>query len=84
VSTVKLQIPDGPLNSLQTEAEAFGREVLVLAAVKLFELGRLSSARAAQLASLSRVEFLAILPRYQVSPYASLTPEEVHQDAVNA
>lgn len=84
MSTVKLQIPDEPLTSLQTEAEAFGREVLLLAAVKLFELGRLSSAGAAQLAGLSRVEFLAVLPRYQVSPYAGLTREELQQDAVNA
>ena len=84
MSTVKLQIPEEPLESLQTEAEAFGREVLLLAAVKLFELGRLSSARAAQLAGLSRVEFLAVLPKYQVSPYSGMTPEELHQDAVNA
>jgi predicted HTH domain antitoxin len=84
MSTVKLQIPDEPLTSLETEAEAFGREVLLLAAVKLFELSRLSSSRAAQLAGLSRVEFLAVLPRYQVSPYAGLTQEELQQDAVNA
>lgn len=82
--TIKLQVPDEPLTSLHTEAEVFGREVLLLAAVKLFELGRLSSARAAQLAGISRVEFLAVLPRYQVSPYAGLTPEELHQDALNA
>lgn len=35
----------------------------VLAAVKLFELGRLSSSRAAELAGMERVEFLLTLDR---------------------
>ena len=38
------------------------------AAVKLFELGRLSSGRAAELAGMVRVEFLLQLNRYQVFP----------------
>ncbi|WP_202807532.1 UPF0175 family protein [Leptolyngbya sp. PCC 6406] len=54
-----------------------------MAAVKLFELGKLSSGRAAQLAQVSRVEFLTLLGRYQVSPFA-LTPEELEQDVLNA
>jgi predicted HTH domain antitoxin len=55
----------------------------ILAAVKLFELGKLSSGRAAQLAGMTRVEFLLILRRYQVSPF-QLTDEELHQDVLNA
>jgi predicted HTH domain antitoxin len=54
-----------------------------LAAVKLFEMGRLSSGRAAELAGLSRVEFLMELRRYHVSPF-QMTPEELHQDVLNA
>ncbi len=38
------------------------------AAVKLYELGRMSSGRAAELAGMSRVEFLLILGRYKVFP----------------
>ena len=40
----------------------------MLAAVKLYELGRLSSGRAAELAGMARVEFLLHLGRYQVFP----------------
>ncbi|MBA3440547.1 MAG: UPF0175 family protein [Pyrinomonadaceae bacterium] len=40
----------------------------LLAAVTLYELGRLSSGRAAELAGMSRVEFLLILGRYKVFP----------------
>jgi predicted HTH domain antitoxin len=40
----------------------------ILSAVKLFELGRLSSGRAAELAGMPRVEFLLSLQRYKVFP----------------
>ncbi len=42
-----------------------------LAAVKLYELGRLSSGRAAELAGMPRVEFLLALGRYKVFPLAA-------------
>lgn len=51
------------------DEKSFARELLVLAAVKLYELGRLSSGRAAELAGMSRVEFLLSLGRYQVFPF---------------
>jgi predicted HTH domain antitoxin len=41
----------------------------VLSAVKLYELGRLSSGRVAELAGMSRVQFLLELGRYQVFPF---------------
>jgi predicted HTH domain antitoxin len=43
----------------------------MLAAVKLYEMGRLSSGRAAELAGMSRVEFLPSLNRYKVFPFAA-------------
>ena len=43
----------------------------MLAAVKLYELGRLSSGIAAELAGMSRVEFLLNLNHYRVFPLAS-------------
>jgi len=55
----------------------------MLGAVKLFELGKLSSGRAAQLAGLSRVEFLLALGRYQVSPF-HFTAKELDSDVSNA
>jgi predicted HTH domain antitoxin len=42
--------------------------MLILAAVKLYELGRLSSGRAAELAGIPRVEFLLTLEDYKAFP----------------
>ena len=68
---VMVKVPEKILLAEKTDEAAFGRELSTLAAVKLYELGRLSSGRAAELAGMSRVEFLMNLSRYRVFPMAS-------------
>lgn len=66
---VTINLPEKILLAEKTDAEAFGKELSMLAAVKLYELGRLSSGRAAELAGMSRVAFLHALGRYKVFPF---------------
>jgi predicted HTH domain antitoxin len=68
---IVINVPESVLQAENTDADTFARELCVLAAVKLYELGRLSSGRAAELAGMSRVEFIMNLGRYKVFPLAA-------------
>lgn len=65
------------------DEESLLRDPKVLAAVRLFESGKLSSGQAAQQAGMTRVEFLLALRHFQVSPF-QMTEEELSQDVLNA
>jgi predicted HTH domain antitoxin len=71
VQQVTIEVPEKVLLAEKMDATAFGRELRVLAAVKMYELGRLTSGRAADLAGMSRVEFLLALQRYKVFPLSA-------------
>lgn len=80
---IVIEIPDEVLISLKETPSEFSKDILMLAAVKLYQMGKLSSGRAAQLAGVPRVTFLQSLSRYGV-PIFDLTAEELRSDFDNA
>jgi predicted HTH domain antitoxin len=81
--TIQIELPDEVLLSLKETPESLTKVIRMAAAAKLYELGKLSSGRAADLAGLPRVSFLQALGQYGV-PIFDLTAEDLGQDLRNA
>lgn len=76
---IVLTIPDESLASLRVSPEQAAAELRMLAAVKLFEMNRLSSGAAARLAGVPRTMFLQRLGDYGVDTFR-FTPEELDRE----
>lgn len=75
-----LDMPEEALAALRTDPENFTRELRLAAAVKWYELHRISQERAAKIAGLSRTEFVAALGQFGVSPF-QYSASEVLEEA---
>lgn len=73
------QLPD----ALQETPEQFEDEARRAMAIKLFELHRIPSGIAAELAGMSRVQFLMELHKYNV-PMIDIAEDELDRDIENA
>ena len=67
--TLNIPYPDDLPKTLGTSPEKFEQEMRFLVAAKLYEMGHISSGRAAELSGLERVSFLENLSRYRISVF---------------
>jgi len=81
--SIHVDYPENFPDALQTTPDAFEQEARMAMAVKLFEMKRLSSGMAAQLAGIDRVAFLLQLDQYGVA-MLDMTSEELESDFANA
>ena len=79
MSQITLSIPDETLLALKVTPEQLSHDLVLVAAVKLYELGRLSSEAAAKLAGIPRVVFLIKIADYGVDTFR-LTEEEIERE----
>ncbi len=77
--TVSIELPDAAFAALRKAPVEFVQEMRIAAAVKWYELGELSQGKAAEVAGLTRAEFIASLARFRVSPF-QYTAEELTEE----
>jgi len=65
---VSLELPQSVFSALRQDPASFVGEMRLAAAVKWYEMHEISQAKAAEIAGLSRSEFLTALTRFGVSP----------------
>ena len=83
MSAVTLQLPDDLDLALNVPADELAHAVLVAAAVKLFERGKISAGKVAELAGMPKPVFLVTLAEWGVSA-STLSAEDIAQDIANA
>jgi predicted HTH domain antitoxin len=79
MTEVMMKLPEKASLALKVPAEDLGQELLLAAAVKLYELGRLSSGAAAEIAGVPKPLFLAKLADYGVCTF-DLKREELERE----
>ena len=76
MNTITVELPEQVQQALNRTPGEMGRDVRLYAALMLYQLGKLSSGMAAQMAGISRVEFLNLCGEYGISVF-QYTPEEL-------
>jgi predicted HTH domain antitoxin len=79
MQTLTLNYPDDLAEAVSLTPQELESQIRLMAALKMFELGKLSSGKAAKLAGISRVEFLEMCGRYQVSVF-NYAPDELERE----
>ncbi|MBI5570084.1 MAG: UPF0175 family protein [Desulfomonile tiedjei] len=76
---ITIDLPDDAFSVLRSSPEHFVKEMRLAAAAKWYEIGLVSQSKAAELAGVSRENFLEALSRFHVSPFQE-TPEELSEE----
>jgi predicted HTH domain antitoxin len=79
MKTLTITLPSDFELAVTTTSEELGAQVRLMAALKMLELGKLSSGKAAELAGMSRVEFFEMCGRYRVSIF-NYSPEDLESE----
>uniref|UniRef100_B8HYW3 Uncharacterized protein n=1 Tax=Cyanothece sp. (strain PCC 7425 / ATCC 29141) TaxID=395961 RepID=B8HYW3_CYAP4 len=83
MQTIQIQLPETVFSALRKAPAEFVQEMRVAAAAKWYELGEVSQSKAAEVAGLSRSDFISALSRYKVSAL-QYTPEDLTQELADA
>jgi len=81
---ISINFPESLALSLKMNSREFKQEMKTMSIIKLYELGKISSGFAAKLLNISRIEFLELLGKYNVSYMDNGLENELETDFTNA
>ena len=76
---IQLSLPESIFSVTRNTPDQFVQELCIAAAVKWYEIGRVSQSKAAEIAGISRQALLGALNRFEVSPF-QITPDEFEEE----
>jgi predicted HTH domain antitoxin len=83
MTTITINVPDSFCSALHIPPEHFESEMRTAAAIKWYEQGKISQGKGAEIAGLSRSEFITALSEAQVSPF-QYTEKELLKESLDA
>ncbi len=81
---INIEYPEYLAATLKLSGQDFALEMKTSSLVKLYELGKISSGVAARVLGLSRLEFLELLAKYNVSVLEAYDTDNLNEDIANA
>jgi len=79
MTTVTIELPDDVYSALRRSPKEVIREMCIAAAVEWYAQERISQGKGAEIAGLSRAEFINELARRKI-PVVQIRPEELWQE----
>ena len=82
--SISIKYPESLAFSLKMENQEFMDEMKTISLIKLYELGKISSGKAAKILNINRLDFLEVLRKYKVSYFHDGLEDELESDVRNA
>ena len=79
IEELKIKYPAGFESAVHMTKKEMEQHIRLMAALKMFELGKISAGKAAEFAGMSRVEFYETCGRYRVNIF-NYAPEELENE----
>ena len=81
---ISIKYPESLALFLKMRNKEFRNEMKIISLIKLYEMGKISSGRAAKVLNIKRTEFLDLLQKYNASYFYKGLENELESDLKNA